>query len=98
MASTMATTMGAPALDDGMEPWLAAVGLEEWCDVFNDVGLDHIDDLGAPPCLTSSILLRRWQLCAKRHGYVCHVLCAEDVTEEDFPKGLANMKYFDKSR
>eukprot|EP01043_Picozoa_sp_COSAG02_P051961 COSAG02_NODE_5536_length_4247_cov_1.589923_1_plen_76_part_00 len=52
MTSTM-VTMGVPALDDGMEPWLQAVGLEEWCGVFkDDLGLDHIDDLGmSPPCL-----------------------------------------------
>ena len=46
-ASTMSTTMGAPPLDDGMESWLEAVGLKEWCKVFKDeLGLDHIDDLG----------------------------------------------------
>ena len=44
MTTTMATTMGAQALDDGMEPWLEAVGLGDWVDVFNDeLGLDHID-------------------------------------------------------
>ena len=37
-------------LDDGVQPWLEAVGLGKWCDVFqDDLGLDHIDDLGTPP-------------------------------------------------
>lgn len=51
MTSTM-VTMGGPTLDDGMDPWLQAVGLEEWCDIFKQLGLDHIDDLGnmSPPC------------------------------------------------
>ena len=49
MASTM-ITLGGANLDDGVQPWLEAVGLGEWCDVFKDkLGLDHIDDLGVSP-------------------------------------------------
>ena len=46
-ASTMATTMGGLVLDE-VEPWLVAIGLEAWCDSFKTIGLDTIDDLGAP--------------------------------------------------
>ena len=73
-------TMGGPALDDGMEPWLQAVGLGEWCDVFRDeLGLDCIDDLGtspsaALPCPAPSTAYLRsswWDLMAYHVGRGC---------------------------
>jgi hypothetical protein len=93
MTSTMAT-MGGPALDDGMEPWLQAVGLGEWGGVFrDDLGLDHIDDLGMSPRPASPC-----PACTHVGGWWWYIMWVEDVTEEDWPKGLAKMKYFDKRR
>jgi hypothetical protein len=83
-------------LDDGVQPWLEAVGLGKWCDVFqDDLGLDHIDDLGMPP---SRLAPRRAQLGLCSRPYRWFVVWVEDVTEQDFPIGLAEMKYFDKRR
>ena len=69
MASTM-VTMGGANLDDGVQPWLEAVGLGEWCGVFkDDLGLDHIDDLGTPP---SRLAEPSWA-CA--HGPCVSAVC-----------------------
>jgi hypothetical protein len=86
-------TMGGANLD-AVSPWREALGLGEWCVVFkDDLGLDHIDDLGMPPAAP-----RRAQLDPRSRACRWYVVWAEDVTEEDFPDTLAEMKYFDKRR